>query len=259
MIHLEDSQRKLLEVIKQKQKDGISQIIYDKDLEFYNSFNDYLQDVRILTKNNFVSIKKTHNSVDTYYFFINDATLKEYENYLNSMEHSLYRVLCYIDKLLKGSDQINSSNIKIENISDEKMACIINRIVEKGFVKASNPIKLTTNKYDSYIISDVTFEGKQVIQNEEMLFEPFSQDVYIEKNIINNNNIDYKGNNGNIMQSNDSLNEKINLEQFRELKKDNWIIKVIKWIKNFWLQLIVGVITGIISTLIVEWIIYLYH
>ena len=63
-----------------------------------------------------------------------------------------------------------------------------------------------------------------------------------------------QGDNGNIIQANNSKNESIKQEQFKETKKENWLIRFFKWVRDFWLQLFIGIITGIISTLIVEWI-----
>lgn len=254
MIKLENRQIKLLEVIRKKQKSGLSIVIFDEDLDFYNSIEDYFQDIRILKFYNIVSVQQTYGDGNYYRFLINGVVVKEFDNYLNSMEHKMYIVLCKIDELLKNNNQLQSLAIKLENIDDMTVSCIIKEITQRGFIEASNPIKTTTSRCESYIIFSVTFRGKQVIQNEEILFNSYSPEINIDNSVNNSNNISYQGDNGNIVQANNSKNENIKQEQFKETKKENWLIRFFKWVRDFWFQLFIGIITGVISTLIVEWI-----
>ena len=66
MIKLEDRQIKLLEVIRKKQKSGLSIVIFDEDLDFYNSIEDYFQDIRILKFYNIVSVQQTYGDGNYY-------------------------------------------------------------------------------------------------------------------------------------------------------------------------------------------------
>ena len=254
MINLNEMQKKLLNKIAEKNINGLSSLVYSTDLTFYENMNQYLEDVNILKENGLIIPIQLYSKGEKYNIKINETEYNKYLEYLSSMNHLLFVILCKIDDILENNETCISSSIIIDGFDDKLINETINEIVNRGYVNASIPIRYTTSRTTMYIISNITFRGRQILQNEDLLFlDSNSQEIYIDNSINNSNNISYQGNNGNIVQTNNSKNQNINQEQFKE-KKDNWLIRFIKWIRDFWLQLFIGIITGIISTLIVEWI-----
>lgn len=159
----------------------------------------------------------------------------------NEIEYQTFQVLKELrNKFEIGMYKISYDKLKIFEIKKDKFLNIVEYLIDNGFIKGNIYLGGDVG------IDSITVMGERAIRNPDLLFN-------IERN-IKDEGIKIEGSVGSFINQSSIYSSKLKVNQNinQEIKK-NMFSRFLKWLMDFWVQLLIGVLTGIISTLIVQY------